>query len=76
MFTSETDMSSEDITPDLDRVQDLYSKGEIEDAEILLQKCIDKARLPSHAFMEQIMRDSNDESIKDSVLKLHFLNYV
>ena len=76
MFTSETDMPSEDITPDLDRVQELYSKGEIEDAEILLQKCINKARLLTHDFMKQIVDESNDESIKDSVLKLHFLNYV
>ena len=76
MFACEFVLPSEEIASDLDEIRNLYKRGEIEEAEILLQKCIDRERLPSHDFMKQIIDESSDEAVKDSVLKMHFLNYV
>jgi len=76
VFACEFLLPSEETSPDLDEIRNLYKRGEIEEAEILLQKCIDRERLPSHDLMKQIMDESSDETVKDSILKMHFLNFV
>lgn len=65
-----------DVAANLERVEDLFNNGLLDEAIDLLQLCINASRLESKDFMERLRDSTEDPDILDKLQYMYFLNFV
>jgi len=58
------------------RVSDLFSGQKYDEAESLLQECINLKRVDTLKFMEHLRDTTTDQEVKDRLVRLYFFNHV
>jgi hypothetical protein len=59
-----------------EEVRLLFNNERYEEAEAILQKCIDAFRVKSREFMETLLDEYEDQNVKDTLVHLYFWNYI
>lgn len=58
------------------RVKELFSQRKYDQAETLLQECINQRSVDTLQLMEQLRDSTDDHQVKDKLVSFYFFNYV
>ena len=69
-------MNETDIESKLLEMSTLFRTKKYDEAETLLQECIDTSRVFTKHFIMELIDSTDDPEVKERVTKLYFLNYL
>jgi acetyl-CoA carboxylase beta subunit len=69
-------MSDSELVAKFEKVRTLLRGGDLEDAEEVLQECIDRARVSTREFMEGLLDEFPEREIRSMLARLYWWNYI
>lgn len=69
-------MDELEFTRNQEEVRRLFDSNQYEEARELLQECIYAFHVESRKFMELLLKEYDDQKVKDVLTSLYFWNYV